>query len=222
MSDPNPTLDPALIAAVKGFEGFTPKASWDYKQHSNGYGTRAQSPGETIDRATAEQRLTGELGKAQAQVDSLGVPMPPGVRNALTSLTYNSGPGWMQSGLGAAVRAGDWDKARGIFLTYNHAGGQVNSGLTARRQAEAGWFDQPAVQEANAGAPVAGFQAIPPASIPAPPSGAMPAPLPPVPSFQAIPQQEAPNMPVLGIPQQLRQPPDMRELLAFLQSQGRL
>jgi lysozyme len=133
-------LDPSLVSAVQGFEGFAPKASWDYRQYSNGYGTRASAPGEVIDQSTANQRLMGELGKAQGQVDALGVQMPPGVRNALTSLTFNAGPGWMGSSLGQAVKSGNWDAARSIFLTYNKAGGKELPGLTERRQAEAGWF----------------------------------------------------------------------------------
>lgn len=161
-------LDPNLIAAVKGFEGFTPKAQWDYKQHSNGYGTKAQSPGEVIDPATAETRLTSELGKAQAQVDAFAPNAPAGPRKALSSLTFNAGPGWMNSGLGQAVKAGDWDKAQSLFLTYNKAGGQENSGLTSRRQQEASWFGQPQQQaQATAQQQPAPFQAIPPSAPPA-------------------------------------------------------
>jgi lysozyme len=46
----------------------------------------------------------------------------------------------MTSGLGSAVRAGDWDAARQLFLQYNRAGGQYNPGLANRRAAEAAWF----------------------------------------------------------------------------------
>lgn len=137
----DPQLDPNLIAAVKGFEGFAPQASWDYKQYTNGYGTKATAPGETIDRDTAEQRLQAELLKAQAAASAVNPSAPPGVQNALTSLTFNAGPGWANSGLGDAVRAGDWDTARQHFVQYNKAGGQVNPGLVSRRAAEAAWFD---------------------------------------------------------------------------------
>jgi lysozyme len=146
-------LDPSLTAAVKGFEGFTPKAQWDYKQRSNGYGTKAQSRDEVIDQPTAEARLTSELGRAQSQVDEFAPGLPPGARKALTSLTYNAGPGWMKAGLGDAVKSGDLDKAQSLLLTYNKAGGQENPGLTARRQQEASWFDQPAVPAVDLAAP---------------------------------------------------------------------
>jgi lysozyme len=139
MPDPS-GLDPQLLSAVKGFEGYSSTPQWDYRQYTSGYGTRAAGPNEQIDQATAEQRLASELANAQGHVDSLGVQMPPGVRNALTSLTHNAGPGWVNSGLGQAVKSGDWDTARQIFLTYNKAGGKELPGLTARRQAEAAWF----------------------------------------------------------------------------------
>jgi lysozyme len=133
-------IDPRLLAAIKGFEGYTPRAQWDQKQYSVGYGTRAQSPGETIDRDEAERRLVSEVTRAARSVDDMGVSMPAGARNALISLTYNAGPGWMQSGLGDLVRSGDWQGAQQRILEYNKAGGEVSPGLVNRRQQEAAWF----------------------------------------------------------------------------------
>ena len=37
-------MQQAYLDAIKSFEGFTPKATWDYAQHSNGFGTKANSP----------------------------------------------------------------------------------------------------------------------------------------------------------------------------------
>jgi lysozyme len=144
-------LDPEYLDAIKKSEGYAPTASWDYKQYSSGYGTKAQPGDENIPpdqrQAVYEQRFQDEVGKAAASVDAFNPNIPPGVRAALTSLTYNAGPGWQQSGLGEAIKAGDWDKAQSIFLQYNHAGGKVDPGLTARRQREATWFgNQPAAQ----------------------------------------------------------------------------
>lgn len=130
-----------LASAVKGFEGFSPKAQWDYKQHSVGYGTRAKYPGEQIDQAEAENRFNQELGNAKQQVESFAPDAPEGVKNALASLTYNAGTKWQGSGLGQAIKAGDYGKARDIFLQYNKAGGQTLPGLVNRRQKEAQWFD---------------------------------------------------------------------------------
>jgi len=159
-------LDPEYLDAIKKSEGYSPDASWDYKQYSSGYGTKAQPGDENIPpdqrQAVYEQRFQDEISKAAASVDSFNPNLPPGVRAALTSLTYNAGPGWQQSGLGQAVKAGDWDKAQNIFLQYNHAGGNVDPGLTARRQREAAWFTpQQAAQPQPAPASPAASPSVP-------------------------------------------------------------
>jgi lysozyme len=137
-------LDPEYLDAIKGFEGYAATPSWDYKQSSSGYGTKAQAGDENIPpdqlKAIHEQRFQKETDNAAASVDSFNPNLPPGVRAALTSLTYNSGPHWQQSGLGAAIQAGDMDKAKELFLQYNKAGGEVNPGLVSRRQQEVAWF----------------------------------------------------------------------------------
>jgi lysozyme len=170
-------LDPEYLDAIKGFEGYAPAASWDYKQYSSGYGTKAQPGDENIPpdqlKAVYEQRFQDEIAKAAAHVDSINPNLPPGVKAALTSLTYNAGPGWSQSGLGELVRSGDLQGAATRLQEYNKAGGEVNPVLVARRAKEASWFggSAPAAQPQTASAS--------PAS---PPSGPL----------QAIPQQAAP------------------------------
>ena len=128
------------LNSIVGFEGFTPKATWDYKQWTNGYGTRARFPGEVISEAEAKRRYQDEISSAERQVDGLGVPLDPGKKAALTSLTYNAGPKWMESGLGQAVKAGDWNTAKQRFLQYTKADGQTLPGLVKRRMAEASWL----------------------------------------------------------------------------------
>lgn len=132
-----------LLAELRKLEGYNPRAYGDYKQYSIGYGTRATHPGEVIDRDEAERRLDAEVAKAEGMVDQFAPGLDPGTRAALVSLTYNAGSGWMQSGLGKAVRAGDMDAARNIFLQYNRAGGAENPGLVNRRQQEVAWFGAP-------------------------------------------------------------------------------
>ena len=129
-----------LREAVKKFEGYTDKAEWDYKQHSIGYGTKALSPDEVIDKATAEDRLNTELTKAAQSVDKFAPNVDSGTRKALISLTYNSGEGWMGSGLGKAVQDGDTNVIKQRFLQYNKAGGRTNAGLASRRRTEAKWI----------------------------------------------------------------------------------
>jgi lysozyme len=157
--DTSQTLAPQYLDAIKGFEGYSAAPSWDYKQNSSGYGTRAQPGDENIPpdqlKAVHEQRFQDETGKAAASVDSFSPNLPSGVRAALTSLTYNAGPGWQQSGLGQAIKSGDLAKAQQLFLQYNKAGGEVNPGLAARRQKEAAWFGSglPAPQQTASASP---------------------------------------------------------------------
>jgi lysozyme len=133
------------LDAIKKFEGFAQRAEWDYAQHTNGYGTRALFPGEVIDRAEAERRFQAEIGEARAIVERNAPHADEGTKAALTSLTFNAGDKWTRSGLGEALRQGDTETARELFLQYNKAGGQTLPGLAARRIAEAEWFGNPQV-----------------------------------------------------------------------------
>lgn len=126
--------------AIKAFEGFSPRASWDYKQSSNGFGTRAKYPGEVVDRPTADARFDDEMGKAANIVNAFAPTAPDGTKAALTSLTYNAGDDWTKSGLGNAVKTGNWDEAKRLFVQYNRAGGKVLPGLADRRNAEVSWL----------------------------------------------------------------------------------
>lgn len=148
-SGPGASGNTNLVDAIKGFEGYTPKSQWDYKQYSVGYGTRG-APGEVIDKPEAERRLGTEVGKARSIVEQFAPNAPAGVKDALTSLTFNSGADWTKAGLGAAVQRGDWADAKSRFLQYNRAGGSVNQGLVNRRNQEAQWFDGGVPQAAAA------------------------------------------------------------------------
>jgi len=122
---------------IRRFEGFTPRASWDYQQYSNGYGTKAAHPGEVIDQATANQRLSDEAGKVGSWVNqNVKVPLTPEQRAALVSFGYNTGTGSLDNLL-PDINSGNFDRVAGRMLSYNHAGGEVLPGLTTRRQAEA-------------------------------------------------------------------------------------
>jgi len=133
-------LDQSYLDAIKKFEGFSAEARWDYAQNSNGYGTRARYTGEVIDKAEADRRFAGEVKKAADFVDRFAPGLDDGSRAALTSLTYNAGTAWTQSGLGEAVTSGDMNKARSLFLQYHKAGGEAVDGLVQRRLQEVAWF----------------------------------------------------------------------------------
>ncbi len=130
-----------LLDQIKAFEGYTPKAQWDHKQYSIGYGTRAAGAGETITPEEAERRLNEEVSKARALVENFAPNAPEGVKAALTSLTYNAGGDWMNSGLGQEIKSGNYAGAKDNFLAYNKASGQYNQGLANRRAQEVAWFD---------------------------------------------------------------------------------
>src|SRR6266404_2038313 len=109
---PAVVVDQGLVNAVKKFEGFSAKAVWDYKQYTNGFGTKATSATEVIDEAEAEKRLAVEIGKAAHSVETFAPDAPLGVKQALTDLTYNAGFGWSEHSLGAAVKAQKWDTVK--------------------------------------------------------------------------------------------------------------
>ena len=130
----------SYLQAIKTFEGFTPQAKWDYAQHSNGYGTKALYPGETIDAAEAERRFAAEIAVARGIVEKHAAGWDEGTKAALTSLTFNAGTRWISSGLGEAVRNGDIEGVRERFVQYAKAGGEVLPGLVKRRLAELDWI----------------------------------------------------------------------------------
>lgn len=140
-------MQTTYLDAIRNFEGFTPQASWDYAQHSNGYGTKARHAGEVIDKVEADRRFRAEIDRARSIVDQHAPDVDAGTKAALTSLTYNAGDAWTRSGLGSAVRGGDLGTAKELFLQYNKAGGEVLSGLAKRREAEAAWIGQPGLVE---------------------------------------------------------------------------
>ena len=140
------SLEPYL-PLIKKLEGYTPRAKWDYKQYSSGYGTKGV-PGEVVTPEMAESRFRSEMDQAAAHVDRFAPNLPDGKRAALASLTQNAGPGWKSNGLGQAIKAGDWTTAEQRFGQYNkvtNPDGTMSElpGLTNRRRTELSWWRQP-------------------------------------------------------------------------------
>lgn len=138
-------VDEGLVNFIKKQEGFRAKPYWDYKQWTVGYGTRASGPNDTVTEAEAEQRLRTEIDAAYKLVVNKfpNIAFPKGQLQALTDLTFNAGSGWEEDSLGKQVAAQKIDSIKADILLYNHAGGQVLADLTARREAEVSWFDDP-------------------------------------------------------------------------------
>lgn len=128
------------LDAIKTFEGFTPKAQWDYAQFTNGYGTKALYPGEAVSPEEAERRFASEIAAARNIVEKHAAGWDEGTKAALTSLTFNAGTRWINSGLGEAVRNQDIEGVKQSFLQYTKAGGEVLPGLVRRRLAEFDWI----------------------------------------------------------------------------------
>jgi lysozyme len=143
-------MNSSFLNAIRAFEGYAPQAQWDYAQFSNGYGTRAKYAGEVIDKAEADRRFEAAVANARSVVERNAPRADEGTKAALTSLTFNAGETWVKSGLGEAVRSGDLDAVRSIFVQYNKAGGEVLPGLVSRRAAEAMWIGNPELVGANA------------------------------------------------------------------------
>lgn len=130
-----------LINFIKSKEGFLPKAKWDYKQWSIGYGTKSFE-GETITEAEADRRLREEVAKSQKSVIDHalkhGYNWDQKKIDALTSFAYNLGPGALNQ-LTAGGTRNDEEIAKKL-LEYNkvNKGGQLieERGLTQRRSQE--------------------------------------------------------------------------------------
>jgi GH24 family phage-related lysozyme (muramidase) len=136
-------LDDKYLAFVRKQEGFTPKAFWDYKQWTNGYGTKALSSTEVIDQAEAEKRLVAEA-TAATQFIKLHFPnLPVGGEQAMIDFTFNLGEGWANGPLGKLLAEGNYTEAKTHMLEYDHAGGKVLDDLVRRRKAEVEMFDHP-------------------------------------------------------------------------------
>ena len=127
-------------------ESFSPTAKWDYKQWSNGYGTKAKSKDEVIDEPTAMKRFKTHIDHNMTKVEAF-VPneTPLGLIHALTSLSYNSGYRWMRAGLGKAVKKLDYDDIETRFKQYNKVTNkqgvlEESKGLTNRRIDEISWL----------------------------------------------------------------------------------
>lgn len=132
-----------LVNYVKQKEGFTPIAKKDYAQYSIGYGTKANSPNEgPITEEEADKRLREVLAKAQKNVidhaAKYGYNWDQKKIDALTSFTYNLGPGALNQLTASGTR--NDDEIGKKILEYNKAGGQTLPGLVARRSEESSTF----------------------------------------------------------------------------------
>lgn len=121
-------------------------AYWDsYGQvWTIGYGHTGSDvyQGMVIDAGTAADMLRSDIAAAEATVNRLvSVSLTQGQFDALVDFVYNVGSGnFASSTLLSDVNSGNLADVGAQLARWNHAGGNVLAGLTARRAAEAAEF----------------------------------------------------------------------------------
>ena len=139
-----------MIALLKSKEGFRATAYWDYSQYSIGYGsacTKDEYPN-GITEAQADILLREMLQGFEKKLDSFltenSISLSDNQYDALISLSYNIGSGWMKnSALSALLKSGFYStnelaSAMGIWCHVKESGGDyvIHDGLVSRRMAE--------------------------------------------------------------------------------------
>lgn len=128
-----------LLTYVKGIEGFAPKAVWDNKQYSYGYGMKAPSATATISREQADamlaQHIEPHVNNILTAAKTKGWNLTPGQVDALASFDYNTG-----SGAKLIATSSDPTQVLQRMQQYTRASGKVLPGLVRRRQEEARMF----------------------------------------------------------------------------------
>ena len=143
MSNALKTTGNGGIALIKQFDGLrltTYKDAVGIPTIGYGHVENPIPPGgtQTITAEAAEQLLRDDLQRFEHEVNNmLTVEVTQNQFDALVSFAFNLGPANLKSStLLRKVNSGDVNGAADEFLKWNHAGGQVLAGLTARRNAE--------------------------------------------------------------------------------------
>lgn len=147
MSDALKTTGNGGIALIKQYEGLrltTYKDAVGIPTIGYGHVENSIPPGgtRTITAEAAEQILREDLQRFEHDVNNmLTVEVTQNQFDALVSFAFNLGPANLKSStLLRKVNSGDFNGAAEEFPKWNHAGGQVLAGLTARRNAEKNLF----------------------------------------------------------------------------------
>ena len=147
MSDALKTTGNGGIALIKQYEGLrltTYKDAVGIPTIGYGHVENPIPPGgtRTITAEDAEQILREDLQRFEHDVNNmLTVEVTQNQFDALVSFAFNLGPANLKSSnLLRKVNSGDFNGAAEEFPKWNHAGGQVLAGLTARRNAEKNLF----------------------------------------------------------------------------------
>lgn len=143
-----------LTDFVCRWEGFAKYPIWDYAQWSVGYGTRCpddkleyyKTNGITVEEAKEllAQYIDSSVQSVENYCKREGLNLTYYQRDALASLTYNIGAGWMTKGYESLERVianpYDPDELVETFAGICHAGGKILPALVERRICEAWLF----------------------------------------------------------------------------------
>lgn len=134
------------VEMIKRFEGFRSEAYQDVAGvWTIGYGfTQGVKQGDTITEDEATLRLEDELSRFAFLLESCLTHLTNQNQfDAMLSLSYNIGMGnFKASSVLSNHNRGDSVLAAQSFNLWNHAGGKVVPGLTARRAAEAALYQK--------------------------------------------------------------------------------
>jgi len=149
---------------IKSFEGYLSQAKWDVSQHTNGFGTEARSPNETISIQEAQERLLSRIERDTKLVEEFGEEhgyrWTDNEKMALVSFIYNGGYNFLKevSGLWEWERDEEGkripdsrlvpsgkpkrykEEIAQKMLLYINSGGRPLEGLRKRRELERDLF----------------------------------------------------------------------------------
>lgn len=126
-----------ISSYIIGFESFTPKAFWDHKQYTYGYGTKSPTPTATITKEDAFLALTTRIKTDTTALQALAKkPLTSPVLKALTSFAFNCGLGAARAMVSDINNGKTLHQVGERMKLYRIASGKVNNGLIARRSAE--------------------------------------------------------------------------------------
>lgn len=124
----------SLAEFVKILESFSPRAFWDHKQYTYGYGNKAPTATATITKADAAELLTVRLAKDSASITkALKVPVSNNVIFALTSFGFNAGLGTALAMVADLNNGKTLQQIADRMKLYKYASGVLNQGLINRR-----------------------------------------------------------------------------------------
>ncbi len=131
--------DTSASSLIKRFENFTPVASFDVRQDTNGFGTAATNASEEITMEEAQERLLARVAEDTAFIENFNeqyqYDWTENETIALTSFIFNLGKGSLDQVTEGGTRSKE--EIADAMLLYTGAGDTKNiPGLVKRRQDE--------------------------------------------------------------------------------------